>query len=79
MFITDPVTDGTVVGGTVWFTIWLENAAAGTRNLTLTSNGPGLDSVDDQRGGQRQSLGDDQRARLGGHGGQAVRVANVAN
>ena len=28
-----------MVGGTVWFTIWLENAAAGTRNLTLSIDG----------------------------------------
>jgi len=39
VFITDPGTDGTMVGGTVWFTIWLENAAAGTRNLTLSIDG----------------------------------------
>jgi hypothetical protein len=39
VFITDPATDGTVFGGTVWFTIWLENAAAGTRTLTLSIDG----------------------------------------
>jgi len=39
VFITQPGTDGTTVSGTVWFTIWLENAAAGTRNLTLSIDG----------------------------------------
>jgi len=39
VFITQPDTDGTTVSGTVWFTIWLENAAAGTRNLTLSIDG----------------------------------------
>src|SRR6266403_2068121 len=39
VFITQPGTDGTTVNGTVWFTIWLENAAAGTRNLTLSIDG----------------------------------------
>jgi glucose/arabinose dehydrogenase len=39
VFITQPATDGTTVSGTVWFTIWLENAAAGTRNLTLSIDG----------------------------------------
>ena len=39
VFITQPGTDGTMVSGTVWFTIWLDNAAAGTRNLTLSIDG----------------------------------------
>jgi glucose/arabinose dehydrogenase len=39
VFITDPSTDGTTVSGTVWFTAWLENASAGTRNLTLSIDG----------------------------------------
>ncbi|HEY3097594.1 MAG TPA: Ig-like domain-containing protein, partial [Methylomirabilota bacterium] len=39
VFITQPSTDGTTVSGTVWFTIWLENAATGTRNLTLSIDG----------------------------------------
>lgn len=33
VFITQPDTDGTTVSGVVWFTIWLENAAAGIRTL----------------------------------------------
>ena len=39
VFITQPGTDGTTVDGTVWFTIWLENAAAGTRAVTLSIDG----------------------------------------
>ena len=39
VFITQPASDGASVNGTVWFTIWLENAAAGTRNLTLSIDG----------------------------------------
>ena len=39
VFITQPDTDGTTVSGVVWFTIWLENAGAGTRNLTLSIDG----------------------------------------
>src|SRR5205823_13531146 len=42
VFITQPGTDGTTVSGTVWFTIWLENAAAGTRNLTLSIDGAAM-------------------------------------
>ena len=33
VFITQPDTDGTTVSSVVWFTIWLENAAAGVRTL----------------------------------------------
>jgi glucose/arabinose dehydrogenase len=39
VFITQPGSDGASVNGTVWFTIWLENAAAGTRDLTLSIDG----------------------------------------
>jgi glucose/arabinose dehydrogenase len=42
VFITHPRTDGAIVSGTVWFTIWLENAAAGTRDLTLSIDGVAL-------------------------------------
>jgi hypothetical protein len=38
VFITQPGTDGTTVSGTVWFTIWLENAS-GSRMLTLSIDG----------------------------------------
>jgi len=38
VFITQPGTDGTTVSGTVWFTIWLENAS-GSRTLTLSIDG----------------------------------------
>jgi len=39
VFITQPGPDGTTVDGTVWFTIWLENAGAGTRTVTLSIDG----------------------------------------
>jgi hypothetical protein len=38
VFITQPGTDGTTVSGTVWFTIWLENAS-GSQTLTLSIDG----------------------------------------
>src|SRR5207237_3707243 len=41
VFITQPGTDGTTVSGTVWFTIWLENAS-GARTLTLSIDGAGV-------------------------------------
>src|SRR5205085_7024650 len=45
VFITQPGSDGTTVSGVVWFTIWLENAAAGNRTLTLTVDGVTADST----------------------------------
>jgi hypothetical protein len=44
VFITQPAS-GATVRGTVWFTIWLENAAAGTRTLTLSVNGAAIGST----------------------------------
>jgi hypothetical protein len=38
VFITQP-TEGATVSGSVWFTIWIENAAAGTKTFTMTVNG----------------------------------------
>jgi Bacterial Ig domain/Beta-propeller repeat len=38
VFITQPRT-GSTVSGTVWFTIWIENAAAGSKTYTLTEGG----------------------------------------
>ena len=38
IFITQP-RNGNTVSGTVWFTIWIENAAAGSKTYTLTEGG----------------------------------------
>ena len=35
VFITEPA-NGTTVRGTVWFTVWIENAAAGSKTYTLS-------------------------------------------
>jgi hypothetical protein len=51
VFITQPDTDGTTVSGVVWFTIWLENTAAGTRNLTLSIDGVPVGSTDSTANG----------------------------
>src|SRR5439155_13733623 len=39
VFITQPGADGATVSGTTWFTIWIENAAAGNRTFTLSVDG----------------------------------------
>ena len=39
VFITQPNADGATVSGTTWFTIWIENAAAGNKTYTLTVDG----------------------------------------
>ena len=44
VFITAPA-NGATVSGTVWFTVWLENAAAGNRTLTLSVNGTTITST----------------------------------
>jgi hypothetical protein len=44
VFITAPAA-GATVRGTVWFTVWLENAAAGTRTVTLSVNGTTITST----------------------------------
>ena len=38
VFITSPP-DGATVSGVVWFTVWIENAAAGSKTYTLTVQG----------------------------------------
>ena len=44
VIITSPAA-GAAVKGTVWFTVWLENAAAGTRTVTLSINGTSITST----------------------------------
>ncbi|HEY2994770.1 MAG TPA: PA14 domain-containing protein [Methylomirabilota bacterium] len=44
VIITSPA-NGSTVRGTVWFTIWIENAAAGTKTYTLTVNGTTITST----------------------------------
>ena len=51
VYITQPATDGTTVSGTVWFTIWLENTAAGTKNLTLSIDGTAVATTADASNG----------------------------
>jgi hypothetical protein len=44
VFITAPAA-GATVRGTVWFTVWLENAAAGNRTVTLSVNSTTITST----------------------------------
>jgi len=44
VIITAPAS-GATVKGTVWFTVWLENAAAGSRTVTLSVNGTTITST----------------------------------
>jgi hypothetical protein len=43
VFITAPANNATV-RGTVWFTVWLENTAAGSKTVTLSVNGTTIGS-----------------------------------
>ena len=44
VFITTPA-NGATVSGTVWFTVWVEQAAAGTKVYTLSVNGTTITST----------------------------------
>ena len=44
VFITEPAS-GAIVKGTVWFTVWLEGAAAGNRTVTLSVGGRNITST----------------------------------
>ena len=44
VFITAPAS-GATVRGTVWFTVWIENAAAGSKTYTLDVNGTMITST----------------------------------
>ena len=44
VFITEPAS-GAIVKGTVWFTVWLEGAAAGSRTVTLSVGGRNITST----------------------------------
>ena len=50
VWITQPAS-GATVSGTVWVTIWLENAAAGTKTFTLTAAGQTVASGTDTSSG----------------------------
>jgi Bacterial Ig domain/Beta-propeller repeat len=91
VFVTQPGSDGATVSGTVWFTIWIENAAAGSRTFTLTagagtpvtssstSNGPismAWDSRTVADGTQTVTVGVRDAA---GNTGSAQRRLNVQN
>ena len=91
VFITSPGSDGATLQGITWFTIWVENAAAGSKTYTMkvdgdrgryentTSNGPvsmPWTTSGVANGSHSVTISVLDSA---GHGGQAVRVANVAN
>ena len=44
VFITEPA-NGSTVRGTVWFTVWVENAAAGSKTVTLSVDGTTITST----------------------------------
>jgi hypothetical protein len=92
VFITQPGADGATVSGTTWFTIWIENAAAGNKTFTMsvdgtavgtptntTSNGPvSMPWTTNGTPNGSHSVTISVRDSAGGTG-QAVRVVNVAN
>jgi len=92
VFITQPGADGATVSGTTWFTIWLENAAAGNKTLTMsvdgtavgtptntTSNGPvSIPWTTNGTPNGSHSVTISVRDSANGTG-QSVRVVNVAN
>jgi hypothetical protein len=92
VFITQPASDGTTVSGTTWFTIWIENAAAGNRTFTMsvdgtavgtpantTLNGPvSMPWTTNGTPNGSHSVTISVRDSAGGTG-QAVRVVNVSN
>ena len=91
VFITQPGADGATVSGTTWFTIWIENAAAGNKTYTMsvdgtvvgttntTSNGPV--SMPWMTNGTTNAIHSVTISvgNSAGGSGQAVRVVNVAN
>jgi len=92
VFITQPGGDGATVSGTTWFTIWIENAAAGNKTFTMsldgtavgtptntTSNGP-VSMPWTTNGTPNGSHSVTISVRDSANGtGQSVRVVNVAN
>ena len=91
VFITQPASDGATVSGTTWFTIWIENAAAGSKTYTLSVGGSAVATTSTTSNGPvsmpwatagtpngTQSVTISVRDAAGGTG-QAVRVVNVAN
>jgi len=44
VFITEPA-NGSTVRGTVWFTVWVENVAAGSKTVTLSVDGTTITST----------------------------------
>jgi glucose/arabinose dehydrogenase len=39
VFITGPASDGAAVSGVMWFTVWIDKAAAGSKTYSLSVNG----------------------------------------
>jgi hypothetical protein len=91
VYITQPSADGATVSGTAWFTIWIENAAAGSKTYTLsvdgttmattttTSNGPvsiPWSTASTSNGSHPVTLAVRDSA---GATGSATRMVNVAN
>jgi len=91
VFITSPGSDGVTMQGMTWFTIWVENAAAGSKTYTLSVDGTvvgttnttsnGLVSMPWATGGVANGSHSVTISVLdsAGRGGRAVRVGNVAN
>jgi len=91
VFITQPGTDGATVSGTMWFTIWIENAAAGSKTYTMSLGNSVIGTTDTTSNGPvsipwntaaalngSQSVTVTVRDSANGTG-QAVRVVTVAN
>jgi hypothetical protein len=91
VFITQPGADGATVSGTTWFTVWIENAAAGSKTYTLsvggttmattttTSNGPvsiPWSTTGTPNGSRTATVTVQDPA---GATGSAPRIVNVAN
>jgi len=91
VFITQPGADGATVSGTTWFTIWIENAAAGSKTYTMSVDGTAVGTTNTTSNGPvsmpwtttgtpngSHSVTISVRDSAGGTG-QAVRVVTVAN
>ena len=91
VFITSPGSDGATMRGTTWFTIWVENAAAGSKTYTLSVDGTVVGTTNTTSNGPVSMPWTTSGVVNGSHsvtisvldaagrGGQAVRVGNVAN
>ncbi|HEV8584180.1 MAG TPA: Ig-like domain-containing protein [Methylomirabilota bacterium] len=91
VFITQPGADGATVSGTTWFTVWIENAAAGSKTYTLSVGGTAMATTATTSNGpvtipwNTTSTANGSRAVTvtvqdsAGATGSAVRTVNVSN